>query len=252
MANNDGDRPLRVAVLGAGPVGLDAALAGLDAGYEVNVYDAGGRPSNNVRDWGHVRLFSPWSMNVSPRMRRHAARAGLPLDVDEEAFLTGHDLADRLLDPLWARACPKSSLHLGTCVVAVGRAGLLKHEEIGSPERGRRPFRILLRDAEGREWVESADVVLDCTGKYGNPNTLGDGGIPAPGEQLLGARIERRIPGPENQCKGVAGAHNPACRCGPLRADCGERPRGAGLRSAGHSSDLGPTETTAGLGSRTG
>ena len=194
MANNEGDRPLRVAVLGAGPVGLDAALAGLDAGYEVNVYDAGGRPSNNVRDWGHVRLFSPWSMNVSQRMRRHATRVGLPLDVDDEAFLTGHDLADRLLDPLWARARPRSSLHLGTRVVAVGREGLLKHEEIGSPERGRRPFRILLCDADGREWVESADVVLDCTGKYGNPNTLGDGGIPAPGEQLLGVRIERRIP----------------------------------------------------------
>ena len=194
MANNEGDRSLRVAVLGAGPVGLDAALASLDAGYEINVYDAGLRPSNNVRDWGHVRLFSPWSMNVSPRMRRHATRVGLTLDVDDEAFLTGHDLADCLLDPLWARACPESSLCLGTRVVAVGREGLLKHEEIGSPERGRRPFRILLRDTDGREWVEFADVVIDCTGKYANHNTLGDGGIPAPGEQVLSARIERRIP----------------------------------------------------------
>ncbi len=194
MANNEGGGSRRVAVLGAGPVGLDAALASLDAGYEINVYDEGLRPSTNVRDWGHVRLFSPWSMNVSPRMRRHATRVGLTLDVDDEAFLTGHDLADCLLDPLWARACPASSLCLGTRVVAVGREGLLKHEEIGSPERGCRPFRILLRDTNGREWVEFADVVIDCTGKYAIPNTLGDGGIPAPGEQVLNARIERRIP----------------------------------------------------------
>lgn len=194
MANNEGDGSRRVAVLGAGPVGLDAALASLDAGYEISVYDAGLRTSTNVRDWGHVRLFSPWSMNVSPRMRRHAIRVGLTLDVDDEALLTGHDLADCLLDPLWARACPASSLCLGTRVVAVGREGLLKHEEIGSPERGRRPFRILLRDTNGREWVEFADVVIDCTGKYTTPNTLGDGGIPAPGEQVLNAQIERRIP----------------------------------------------------------
>ena len=99
MANNEGDGSRRVAVLGAGPVGLDAALASLDAGYEISVYDAGLRTSTNVRDWGHVRLFSPWSMNVSPRMRRHAIRVGLTLDVDDEALLTGHDLADCLLGP---------------------------------------------------------------------------------------------------------------------------------------------------------
>ena len=56
------------------------------------------------------------------------------------------------------------------------------------------PFRILLRDSAGRERVERADIVLDCTGKYGNPNTLGDGGIPAPGEMALSGRIHRRIP----------------------------------------------------------
>jgi hypothetical protein len=36
--------------------------------------------------------------------------------------------------------------------------------------------------------------VIDCTGTYGNPNSLGDGGIPAPGERALGHRIERRLP----------------------------------------------------------
>ena len=105
MANNEGDRSLRVAVLGAGPVGLDAALASLDAGYEINVYDAGLRPSNNVRDWGHVRLFSPWSMNVSPRMRCHATRVGLTLDVDDEPHPTRVVFETRIVQALrrWRR-----------------------------------------------------------------------------------------------------------------------------------------------------
>ena len=183
-----------VAVLGAGPVGLDAALAARDAGYQVNVYEVADRPSANVRDWGHVRLFSPWSMNVSPRMQRHAKRVDIPLDHDGAAFSTGHELADSVLDPLWAAIFTEADLHLSTRVVALGREGVLKHEEIASRERSLRPFRILVQEAEGRESVVSADVVLDCTGKYGYPNTIGDGGIPAPGEHALVDRIERRIP----------------------------------------------------------
>lgn len=190
-ARADGNR---LAVLGAGPVGLDAALGGLEAGFEVTVYEAGARPSANLRDWGHVRLFSPWSMNVSSRMRAHLATLGVPLDVDETASPTGHELADAVLDPLWERSPVASGLKLGARVIAVGREGVLKHEEIGAPARGRRAFRILLREPHGREWVEPADVVIDCTGKYGNPNTLGDAGIPAPGEAALAERIERTLP----------------------------------------------------------
>ena len=186
--------PLRIAVLGAGPVGLDAALAALDAGHPVDVYEAARRPAGHLRAWGHVRLFSPWAMNISPRMEARAERAGLVPPADAAACPTGHEYLARVVDPLWERAFPARRLHLGTRVVGVGREGLLKDEEIGSPERAGRRFRILLRDRAGRERIVRADVVLDCTGKSGNPNTLGDGGIPAPGEIRLGARIRRRIP----------------------------------------------------------
>lgn len=193
MNGSSGPR-LRVAVLGAGPIGLEAALAASESGYGVTIYEAGSRPAAHVRDWGHVRLFSPWRMNVSKRMRRALADLDLVLDVDEESSPTGRELVDRVLDPLWRRSPVAEHLRLDTRVVAVGREGVLKHEEIAAPERARRPFRILLRNPGGREWVEHADVVLDCTGKYGNPNTLGDAGIPAPGESSVEDRIGRRIP----------------------------------------------------------
>jgi hypothetical protein len=187
--------PPVIAVLGAGPVGLDAALAGVEAGYRVMVFEASSRPAGNVRDWGHVSLFTPWSMSISPRMKRKLRELGR--EVDEAAGTscpTGHELADQVFDPIWFSEPLRSSLRLGTRVVAVGREGVLKHEEIGSPERHERAFRILVRDAAGREWVERADIVLDCTGKYGRPNALGDGGIPAPGEIGLQDRITSRIP----------------------------------------------------------
>jgi hypothetical protein len=191
----------RVAILGAGPTGLEAALAAAERAWEFTVYEAAERPGGNVRDWGHVRLFTPWDMNVSGRMRRALPDApagpGLP---------TGAALASELLEPLASLPAIAPRLRLGTRVEAIAREGLLKHEEIASAERGAHRFRLLLCDADGRESVEHADAVIDCTGTYGNPNALGDGGIPAPGERALEHRIERRLPQFGDEAHDRAGA----------------------------------------------
>jgi hypothetical protein len=193
-----------VAILGAGPIGLEAALAAADAGLPFTLYEAGPEVAANLRAWGHVRLFTPWEMNVSPRMRRHLAAAGIEAPAGA-ACPAGRDLAE-LCGLAAALPAVAPRLRLATRVLAVGRQGLLKHEEIATAERGRRPFRLLLADggdggdgrggaaAPGREWIEHADVVLDATGAWGHPNTLGDGGIPAPGERRLAAEIRRTIP----------------------------------------------------------
>ena len=182
--------PVHVAVLGAGPVGLDAALACVDRGWPVTVYEQGDHVGASVRRWGHVRLFTPWDLTVSTRMRAHLAAAGGPVPAGEECP-TGAEVARDLLDPV---AALLPHVELGTTVVAVGRQGLLKHEEIATEARGRRPFRILLRSSDGTETVTTADLVLDCTGTYGTANSLGDGGIPAPGEISLDERIVRTLP----------------------------------------------------------
>jgi cation diffusion facilitator CzcD-associated flavoprotein CzcO len=52
--------PLAVAVIGGGPVGLAAAAHFLARGVPVKVYEAGSEVGSNVRDWGHVRVFTPW------------------------------------------------------------------------------------------------------------------------------------------------------------------------------------------------
>src|SRR4029077_8151796 len=178
----------RIAILGAGPTGLEAALAAVEAGHPFTLYEAAPPGGANVRAWDHVRLFTPWEMNVSPRMRRHLEAAGGEVPSGSECP-TGNDLAVRLLEPLAALPEIAPNLRLGARVLGIGREGLLKHEEIATPERGRRPFRLLLADASGREWTEGADVVIDATGTWGNPNSLGDGGIPAPGERARGSGI---------------------------------------------------------------
>ena len=182
-----------IAILGSGPTGLEAALAAAESGFPFTVYEAAPEVAGNVRAWGHIRLFTPWELNVSPRMRKHLAAAGIE-PPDGAECPTGHELAEKLLSPLASLPSIAPNLRLGTRVLAIGREGLLKHQEISTPERGRRPFRLLLAGADGREWTENASVVIDATGTYGNPNRLGDGGIPAPGERALDGAIRRSIP----------------------------------------------------------
>jgi len=183
----------RIAILGAGPTGLEAALAAVDAGSPFTLYEAAPTVAGNVRSWGHVRLFTPWEMNVSPRMRRHLESAGREVPGGSECP-TGRELAEKLFEPLASLPEIEPNLRLGIRVLSVGRQGLLKHEEIATAERGRRPFRLLLSDETDREWTGTADVVIDATGTWGNPNSLGDGGIPAPGERSHADGIRRDIP----------------------------------------------------------
>ena len=183
----------RLAILGAGPIGLEAALAAAERDLSFTVYDAAPTVAGHVREWGHVRLFTPWEMNVSERMRSALATAGVQAPRGPQ-HPTGDELADRLYEPVGALPAIAPRLRLATRVEAVGREGLLKHDEIGTGARSDHPFRLLLSTSEGEELVEHADVVLDCTGTYGNPNALGDGGIPAPGERALAHRIEQRLP----------------------------------------------------------
>ena len=55
----------RIAIVGAGPVGLEAALYGATRGHDVALYERG-RIAEHVRQWAHVKLFSPFEINRSP------------------------------------------------------------------------------------------------------------------------------------------------------------------------------------------
>lgn len=184
MARSD---PPRIAILGAGPVGLEAALYARSLQLPVTVYERG-RVGEFWQRWGHVRLFSPFAWNSTPlgraAIKAHQSGHKLPGD---DAILTGREHLAAYLQPL--SQCPAlvSNLQTDTQVVAIGKRGLLKEEN--EARRARHPFRLLLRDHRNQERLEEADVVLDCTGTYGQHRWLGDGGIPALGETAAEPQI---------------------------------------------------------------
>lgn len=188
------DTPARIIVIGAGPIGLEAALYGRYLGYTVDIYERG-RIAEHLLQWGHVRLFTPWEMNVTTlgvAALRIQDETWQPARADE--IMTGRELVDRYVLPLAKSDLLSDSVQEGTEVVAVGREGLLRADLPGDDRRADVPFRVLLRDADGTERVEHAEVVLDCSGTLGTPNCLGCGGIPAIGELDCRERIEYGLP----------------------------------------------------------
>jgi thioredoxin reductase len=179
MAKNDAPR---LAILGAGPVGLEAALYARHLKLPVTVYERG-RIAEHLRRWGHVRLFTPFGMNSTAlgrtTIRAEKARHEFPADGD---CITGKEHVVAYLEPLAQTDALRDCLRTETQVLAVGRRGFLKEELPGDAKRGQQPFRLLVRDAKKQERFDEADVVLDCTGTYGKHRWLGEGGIPAAGE----------------------------------------------------------------------
>jgi cation diffusion facilitator CzcD-associated flavoprotein CzcO len=192
------DTPAKIAILGAGPIGLEAALYARFLGYDVLIYEQAREVAGAVEAWGHVRMFTPFGMNRSPLgLAALTAQDAAYRPPPDEELLTGQQWRQRYLVPLAQTDLLADHLRLSHRVLAVGKEALLKGELVGDEERGDWSFRILARDGQGRERIDEADVVIDCTGVFcGPPAWLGHGGIPALGERELAAAgaIDRGLP----------------------------------------------------------
>jgi thioredoxin reductase len=129
-------------------------------------------------------------MNVSPLGMQSLSSPPL----DGEQVVTGREMVERYYEPLARCKLLASVIAEGTRVIAVGRRGFLKGEALGSDERARAPFVLRLQRSTGEAELAEADVVIDATGTYGNPNWVGDGGIPALGELVVREQIEYGVP----------------------------------------------------------
>src|SRR5205085_6497198 len=118
-------KPKTVAILGAGPVGLSAAAHVLERGMEPIVLEAGPQAGHAVRQWSHVRMFSPWEYNIDKAAKRLLELAGWnpPAPCD---YPTGGELVERYLEPLATRTPLKNHIRTSSVVTAVGRAGFDK------------------------------------------------------------------------------------------------------------------------------
>jgi len=181
--------PLPVAVIGAGPVGLAAAAHLVARGTQPLVFEAGDRAGATVRDWAHVRVFSPWAFNIDPVAADLLEAEGWTAP-PAEAYPTGGEIAERYLEPLAALPQLRGRIRFGSRVTAVTRVGIDKLKDAGRDEA---PFELIV-DRDGVEQRVLARAVIDASGTWTKPNPLGAGGVAAAGERAAADRIAYRIP----------------------------------------------------------
>ncbi|MEU7620340.1 FAD-dependent oxidoreductase [Micromonospora rifamycinica] len=177
---------LPIVVIGAGPVGLAAAAHLAGRGLPFTVLEAGDGPGAAVRQWGHVRLFSPWRYDIDPAARRLLDDAGWTAP-DPQALPTGAQLVADYLRPLAELPSLRRWLRYATRVEAISRVGL---DRLRTADRDGTPF--LVRLTEGEE-IE-ARAVIDACGTWGMPNVLGAAGLPARGEREASGFLEHALP----------------------------------------------------------
>lgn len=179
----------RIAIIGAGPVGLAAAAHALERGWDPVVLEAGPEAGHAIRQWAHVRMFSPWEYNIDKAAGRLLAGAGWNAP-DPQAYPTGAELIELYISPLAKRTDLASRLKVSAYVTAISRDGF---DRVKTKGRESAPFEVRYRNGIGDEQIH-ADAVIDTSGTWFSPNPAGANGLSAIGEQDASGRIAYGMP----------------------------------------------------------
>ena len=182
-------KSLPVAVIGGGPVGLAAATHLIARGLTVKVYEAGSEVSSNIRDWGHVRVFTPWRYCVDQAATTLLNRYGWRLPAADD-YPTGAELVSSYLEPLAATPELAAVIETNARVTAISRQGV---DKVVSQGRETRPFVMAVASKKGVR-RDLARAIVDASGTWTTPNPLGASGLPALGEAEFADRIAYGIP----------------------------------------------------------
>ncbi|WP_395994352.1 FAD-dependent oxidoreductase [Catenulispora acidiphila] len=180
---------LPVVVIGAGPVGLATAAHLAERGIPFQVLEAGDAVGAAIRQWGHVRLFSPWRYDIDAAARALLEPTGWTAP-DGDASPTGAELVEQYLVPLAATPQIAEHIRLRHRVTAISRVGV---DRVRSRSREFAPFLVRV-ETEGVTTDLHARAVIDASGTWGTPNVLGASGLPAHGEAEAAAFIDHALP----------------------------------------------------------
>lgn len=191
---------LPVVVVGAGPQGLASAAHLLERGLEPLVLEVGDAAAAAVRQWAHVRTFSPWSELVDPAAARLLSASGWTQP--EEGYPTGGEWVQAYLAPLADALGDR--VHYGTRVTGLSRRG---RDRLVSDGRAEQPFTVHNSSADGEARLDAC-AVIDASGTWTQPSPAGADGLPALGERTAAAAgLVTYVPPTPEQTEAFAGCH---------------------------------------------
>jgi hypothetical protein len=188
------ESPATIAILGAGPLGIETALYARFLGYHISIFETR-RVAHRMLDWNLRPLEEPAS-NVTTSLGLAALQAQDPTyrPPDPSRVFNGKQYAEEYLLPLAKTDLLFDDIHFLSPVIDISRfrvgtqplAG--RFDEYPWQERCNDEFRILVDGRHRGTWVSRADCIIDCRGHGTHRVGLGPAGGLAIGE--LDARKE--------------------------------------------------------------
>jgi hypothetical protein len=193
-----GDKPAKAVVIGAGSVGLAAAACVLIRGPTRVLVDQAPGVGHSIRQWSHVRMFSPWRYSVDraaralpePTGRRPPPGNSLPV---------GGEFVSQYLTPLAEAIARMARVEINRRVVSIGR---LDFDKARTDWHEKQPLEPVLSRDDGLDETRLAYVLIDASGTRFQPDRMGAGGFPMRGEKTFNRHIRYGapdIPGAERE-----------------------------------------------------
>ncbi|MCT2530147.1 NAD(P)-binding domain-containing protein [SAR92 clade bacterium H921] len=167
-----------VVVIGAGPVGLAAAAHLLAQGLKPLVLEKGVSVGSAMLEWGHVRVFTPWSYVIDEAVAAILEKNGWNRP-DNDYLPIGREIVEQYLVPAAHTPELASAITYNAEVIAVSKENHSKHT---SADRQDARYTVHYKDSSGSTHIVYADAVIDVSGTWATPNPIGLDGLPVPGE----------------------------------------------------------------------
>ncbi len=189
------ESPATIAVIGCGPIGIEAALYGRFLGYDVDLFDAR-RPAHEVVRWNRRSIGVPVS-GCTTSLGISALEGQLPeyQKPNMDTVWSGAEFAEEYLIPIAKSDLIVDGIHINSRVVEVSRVRYYREEITDWQERANDEFRLLIDSRDRGAYTARADVVLDCRGMYAESEGYGPGGSQAAGAAKVHEQIHRWLPG---------------------------------------------------------
>ena len=143
---------------------MAAGAHALEQGLQPVILEAGPEIGHAMRQWAHVRLFSPWGYNVDSAAKRLLAATGWN-SPDPQHYPTGGELVERYLEPLATRTPLKDHIQTSSRVTSISRVGF---DKVKTKGREQSQFEIHYQNGAGPKSLH-ADAVIDVSGTWSEP-----------------------------------------------------------------------------------
>ncbi|QEK39204.1 NAD(P)-binding domain-containing protein [Candidatus Nesciobacter abundans] len=167
-----------IAVIGAGPVGISAAVHLKIRGLNPIVFEKGSSVGHAMKEWGHVRVFTPWKYVMDKEVVNLLGKTDWK-HPDKEYIPTGNEIVEEYLYPASKIPELKNRIIYGAEVIAVSKS---KSSKSSSNNRDEKSFTIHYKSENGSHYVTEVNGVIDASGTWGTPNPIGADGLPVIGE----------------------------------------------------------------------